>query len=205
MINIAANHMQSYSNRATDNAVSQLENLFQCPAANCGSAQIHESGESSPIVTCAKCRRRFCFVHRVAWHEALTCADYDRFLANPRGFRSQLGLDNERVEHELKELQRRRRVQEDADRRVAQGMLEAEQRQEAERRAEAERKERDERERAERARAERERMAAEEQRRRMQMEVERKRREEQANLATISRTTKMCPQCKWPIEKNLGW
>jgi hypothetical protein len=197
--------MLSYEKRATDNAVSQIPNLFQCPTANCESAQIHESGDASPIVTCAKCNGRFCFTHRVAWHEDLTCAEYDAFLADPRGFRSRREIENERAERENREHRRLRRTQEEADSRVARGLLEEEQRGEERRRAEVRRREREERERAERERRREERRVMEERRRRMQIEAERKRREEQANLDTISRTTKNCPRCKWPIEKNHGW
>jgi hypothetical protein len=172
---------------------------------NCGSAQIHESGNTSPIVTCVDCGNRFCFRHRVAWHETLTCDEYDHFLADPREFRSQFELENERVERERAEEARRRRAQEEEDRRLAQSLLEADQQEEVQRRAEQEQREREKRERLERARLEEERQRKEEARRRMRLEAERKRREEQANIDTISRTTKNCPMCKWPIEKNLGW
>jgi hypothetical protein len=156
-------------------------------------------------VTCVKCRRRFCFRHRVEWHETITCAEYDRFQANPQGFRSQFELENERAERERAAEAKRRREQEDSDQRLAQSLLAEDQREAARRQAERERQVRVQRERQEQALREAERQEAEEARRRMLQEAERKRTQELANLQTISRTTKNCPSCKWPIEKNQGW
>jgi IBR domain, a half RING-finger domain len=194
-----------YSSRATDNAVDQIPNFFRCPNPRCTSGQIHDSGESSPIVTCVGCRNRSCFRHRVAWHENLTCADYDRFLLDPDNFRSQLDIDNERIERELAEEAKRRREQEESDMRYVQSLLDTEEREAARARAVQERQARERREREERAILEARRRQADEQRRRMREEAERKRREEQANLNTIARTTKNCPSCGWAIEKNSGW
>ncbi|KAK4206386.1 hypothetical protein QBC37DRAFT_300910, partial [Rhypophila decipiens] len=49
----------------------------------CGTGQIHETGAAQPIVTCLQCRGKSCFVHRTAWHENLTCAEYDALQKDP--------------------------------------------------------------------------------------------------------------------------
>ena len=67
-----------YCERATLNAVEQDPRFVWCPANGCGEGQIHRYGAEEPIVTCFRCRLRFCFEHRVPWHEGLTCHEYEQ-------------------------------------------------------------------------------------------------------------------------------
>lgn len=161
--------------------MSQAENFVWC-TSGCGSGQIHESGNEQPIVACLHCNHRSCFHHNVAWHENLSCGEYDQLLADPENFRSRIEIENE----EWTEAQR---VQLEADRAMAQNLV-------AEEKAEIERRE-------ERARQEREqaRKAAE----LVRKIAARRKREEQQSQAMVSQTTKPCPGCGWAIEKNDGW
>lgn len=91
------------------------------------------------------------------------------------------------MEHE--QMDAAKRIQEDADRAMAQGLM-AEQQAEIH---EQEARERAERERALRATALARKVAA------------RRKEEEDQSKVTVSRTTKPCPGCGWAIEKNAGW
>lgn len=161
--------------------MSEAENFVWC-TSGCGSGQIHDSGSEQPIVTCLHCGHRSCFHHNVAWHQTLSCDEYDQLLSDPENFRSNLEIENEK----WSEAQR---AQLEADRAMAQGLLAEEQ---------AERRHQEERERKEREQA---RKAAKLAR---QIAARRKREEEQSQ-ATVSQTTKPCPGCGWAIEKNSGW
>lgn len=144
-------------------------------------------------------------MHRVAWHENLACEEYDALLQDPENFRSRFDVENEEAE----KVQEARRAQEDADRVFAQGLEAEERRVEEGRRERREREERDRREREERERRERREKEEKEERERKERErVEaalRRKREEEASQETVGRTTKPCPGCKAPIEKNAGW
>ncbi|CAF1142190.1 unnamed protein product [Adineta ricciae] len=50
----------------------------------CGSGQLAENGDQNNIITCIKCGKKSCFIHRVKWHEGVTCADYDRQIDGNR-------------------------------------------------------------------------------------------------------------------------
>ncbi|KAF4980603.1 hypothetical protein FZEAL_3416 [Fusarium zealandicum] len=169
-----------YETLALRAAMSEAEHFVWC-TSGCGSGQIHESGSEQPIVTCLHCRHRSCFHHNVAWHETLSCDEYDQLLADPDNFRSQLELENEK----WSEAQR---AQLEADRAMAHGLL-------AEERAELKRRE-------ERARQEREQ--AEKAAKLARQIASRLKKEEAQSWATVSRTTKPCPGCGWAIEKNEG-
>lgn len=195
----------SYASRATDDIVNQLPNFFRCPGAGCGSGQLHESGEQSPIVTCIACQHRYCYKHKVLWHETLSCAEYDQFVADPVNFRSKFELENERVEREHALEARRRAQQEERDREYAQSLLGEDEREEAQRRADVERRQREAHEQRERQRLAEQQRQAREARRQVELELKRKQREESLSIATIGRTTKNCPGCSRPIEKNEGW
>jgi hypothetical protein len=173
-------------------AVSEADNFVWC-TAGCGYGQVHDGGPRSPIVTCLHCGQRSCFAHRVAWHENLTCEEYDALQADPDNFRSRFELENEAAD----EAERARRAQEDADRVYAQGL---EQQLKAAEVARQEMVARQVREREEGLR-EKKRRAAEA----MRADVLRRKREDEKSAVTVARTTKPCPGCGWAIEKNHGW
>lgn len=184
---------ERYQTLSFRRAVSEADNFVWC-AAGCGYGQVHEGGLASPIVACLLCGRRSCFAHGgVAWHENLSCEEYDALRADPANFRSRFELENEAAE----EAERARREQEDADRVYAQSLAEELRLEEVARL-----------ERIAREARERETKVREEQRRAneaMRAEVLRRRREDEKTAATVARTTKPCPGCGWAIEKNRGW
>ncbi|KAL6864189.1 hypothetical protein J3F83DRAFT_742860 [Trichoderma novae-zelandiae] len=169
-----------YETLALRAAMAEAENFFWC-TSGCGSGQIHETGHEQPIVICLHCSHRSCFHHNVAWHQGLACDEYDQLLANPDNFRSRLEIDNDAWAAS-------QQAQLNADRAMAQGLLE-EERRAAEMRQQREREER-----------ERMRKAIELAR---QIAARRKIEEEMSRL-TVGRTTKPCPGCGWAIEKNDG-
>jgi len=197
---------ETFDARMLNDAITQQSNWFSCPGVGCGSGQIHDAGDRAPIVTCAVCRRKYCFRHRVAWHETMSCAEYDRFLADPVNFRSTFEAENERVEREREANERCRRELEAADFRFAQSLAEDE---EARIQAEA-RAQKEEAARVEAERKEAERKAAEQKaqaaaKAKAAEDLKRRAKEDAASEVTVKRTTKKCPGCSWPIEKNHGW
>ncbi|KAL7798176.1 hypothetical protein V8C37DRAFT_368983 [Trichoderma ceciliae] len=169
-----------YETLALRAAMGEAENFFWC-TSGCGSGQIHDTGHDQPIVTCLHCAHRSCFHHNVAWHQGLTCEEYDQLLADPDNFRSKLEIDNEAWAAS-------QQAQLDADRAMAHGLLEEERRA----REMRERREREERESTRRAIELARQIAA------------RRKAEEEMSRETVGKTTKPCPGCGWAIEKNDG-
>ena len=180
-VHVDLTHKVRYETLALRAAMAEAENFFWC-TSGCGSGQIHETGHELPIVICLHCNHRSCFHHNVAWHQGLTCDEYDQLLADPDNFRSRLEIDNDAWAAS-------QQAQLNADRAMAQGLLE-EERRAAEMRQQ---REREERERTRRAIELARQIAA------------RRKVEEEMNRITIGRTTKPCPGCGWAIEKNDGW
>jgi flagellar biosynthesis GTPase FlhF len=177
-------------------ALSEADNFIWC-TSGCGYGQVHDGGADSPIVICLLCSHRSCFSHRIAWHENLSCEEYDALQQDPTNFRSRFELENEAAEEE----EQQRRVQEDADRVFAQSLVAEELRaEEVARHERAAREAREAREREERSREER-RLATEA----MRAEVLRKKEDEERSAKMVAKTTKPCPGCGWAIEKNRGW
>ncbi|KAM0505608.1 hypothetical protein ACHAP8_001837 [Fusarium lateritium] len=191
-----------YETIALRAAMSEADNFVWC-TSGCGSGQIHESGSAQPIVACLHCNHRSCFHHNVAWHETLSCDEYDKLLADPENFRSHLELENEK----WSEAQQAQLAQLDADRSMAQNLLSEDRAKMKRREDQVEMKRREEqaemRRREDRARQERE-QAQKAAKLARQIAARRKKEEAQSN-ATLSRTTKPCAGCGWAIEKNKGW
>lgn len=207
------NEVQLYADQATfakydarilNDFMSLRSDWFSCPS--CRSGQIHDAVDGAPIVTCGNCTRKYCFRHRIPWHETMSCDEYDRFLADPFNFRSAFELENERAEQESEAMERRRREMEAADFRFAQSLLEDEEaRAEAEARAIRDRAAREEAERLEAERKAARKRAAAAARAKAAKEAKRRANENAVSEATVRRTTKNCPACSSPIEKNDGW
>lgn len=57
--------------------MSVLENSLWCMGSQCESGQEHTGGTEQPIVVGVACGFRTCFRNNVAWHEALSCDQYN--------------------------------------------------------------------------------------------------------------------------------
>ena len=174
-------------------AVGGDENFVWCQG--CSFGQLHESGASQPIIRCLNCGFRSCFVHSIPWHERLTCEEYDQMLQDPDGFKS--ALDKEDREYNVA-----KRHQNEEDERLAKELnhrdRQAEQDRQTQRHAQERRRARQEQE-TEAARKRSEQALA-----LKREELKRKQREEKLSMAKVKSTTKQCPGCQWPIEKNEG-
>ena len=50
-------------------------NLVMCLGLNCGSGQIHT--DEDPMMVCEVCSFKTCAVHKLPWHEGLSCEEFD--------------------------------------------------------------------------------------------------------------------------------
>ena len=121
----------------------------------------------------------------------MTCVEYDSFLADPDNFTSSVDKSNAEIEAAAA-LQRME------DEKVAREVshtqrLEEQRRQRAAHRVEKERERETQKEEAKKKRILWDRE-----------ETKRKVKEEKASLKIVEKTTKRCPGCQWPIEKNEG-
>lgn len=213
-----------------DQTVRDMPNFTRCPNPDCNSGQVHEGGESHPLVTCAACRTQYCFRHGVptqpqqqsstSQHENMSCDEYDRYLADPLRFRSEHQRQQERVAVERRELEAVTRARARMDRILEQRRAavataaavaeESRRRKEVEdaardERERREREEREERARLEERRYEEERARAEAERRARAAEILRRKEEDEQSEWLIGVSTKGCPRCAKRIEKNEGW
>lgn len=86
-----------YATRLANDACSELPNFIQCTAVDCMAGQIHDGGADHPIVTCFDCGRKSCFLHRVPWHDELTCTEYDERQKDPVNFRCKRQIEDEEM------------------------------------------------------------------------------------------------------------
>lgn len=71
------NTFRKYDRMLARMALGVEENFVLCTNAACDAGQIHSEGANAPIVTCYVCHHKTCFLHQVAWHEGLSCEEYD--------------------------------------------------------------------------------------------------------------------------------
>lgn len=204
-------------------------NFVWCRGQGCNSGQLHEGGSNQPIVRCLECGIRSCFVHSVEWHERLTCAEYDEMSKNPEGFKSAMDREEEASrelkrrqlegderlaqqlddEEKLAEQQRQRHEEQLRRARVEQEAEGDRRRREEENRVAEQRRQREKREEENRqAKASRDaedaRRKQEQERQKTIQDIKRRQKEDQLSMAKVQSTTKQCPGCQWPIEKNDG-
>ncbi|UJR14349.1 hypothetical protein I4U23_001345 [Adineta vaga] len=75
--------LQRYERFYLEHQLEQMPEFIWCTHA-CGSGQLAEQGDQNNIIRCVKCRKKSCFIHRVHWHEGLTCAKYDEQIDSGR-------------------------------------------------------------------------------------------------------------------------
>ncbi|KAM7203977.1 hypothetical protein V8F33_001948 [Rhypophila sp. PSN 637] len=184
-----------YQYLSARSAISASPNFIDC-TAGCEYGQVHDGGNAQPIVTCLLCQARSCFYHKSAWHENLSCEEFDEMQRDPINFRSRF----ERENLEAEENARKKREQEAADWRFAQSLMDEETREIERERLKKEEEERLKKEKEERRRA----MEREEKLRKEREKMAKRKAEEEASVKTIGVTTKPCPKCEAPIEKRSG-
>ena len=65
--------------RAKSRSPDRKGEFIWCAHEGCESGQFHISREAdSSVVTCILCKQQTCSVHRMKWHQGLTCAEYDQ-------------------------------------------------------------------------------------------------------------------------------
>lgn len=193
-----------------DHTVKDIPNFIRCPNPNCDSGQVHEGGDSQPLVVCADCNTEFCFRHRIplqprtppSQHDNMTCDEYDQYLANPLHFRSHHQRQQERAAIERRELDVVQRARERMEKILQQRRAVDKKRMDE---AAKEGRERRERARLEERRYEKEREMEEQERRARAGEIQRRKVEDEQSERLIKVSTKACPKCAKRIEKNEGW
>lgn len=162
---------------------------------NCDFGQLHDGGTSQPIIRCLNCGSRSCFRHSVPWHDRLTCEEYEEMLKDPDGFQSAIDKDDDAAAMV-------KRLQEQEDEMFARSLDQRDKRAEQDRQKQ---RHEEERRRARAAQqAESERKKVEQERARQREELKRRAREDKLSVEKVHATTKPCPGCRWPIEKNEG-
>ncbi|KAL4886654.1 hypothetical protein BJY04DRAFT_76106 [Aspergillus karnatakaensis] len=209
-------------------ALTSDKNFIWC--LDCDFGQLHESGTFQPQVRCLNCSAISCFKHAIKWHDGFTCDEYDTVLWDPDSYKATKALSaaggsagaglevlskkamsklmrkeqtrqtklHERQKKEAREKQvlEAKRVQEEKEledaARLAQQLKEEEE-----------------------AAAAAQQGASEDDEEINQADVQddfkekiellkRRMREAQLSMQKVEETTKRCPGCEWPIEKNEG-
>ncbi|PKY01951.1 hypothetical protein P168DRAFT_38586 [Aspergillus campestris IBT 28561] len=75
---------QEYSRLRTWQILEEDAEFVTCIRRDCGYGQFHAGGLEDPIVVCGSCGTRTCYIHRgTAWHEGLSCAEYEELGKSP--------------------------------------------------------------------------------------------------------------------------
>jgi hypothetical protein len=66
--------LEKYDQFIFQRQLEKMEEFIWC-AHGCGMGQLNDGGHENNIVTCAKCHKKTCFIHKTKWHEGLTCSE----------------------------------------------------------------------------------------------------------------------------------
>jgi hypothetical protein len=66
--------LEKYDRFILQRQLEKMEEFIWC-AHGCGMGQLNDGGHENNIVTCAKCYKKTCFIHKTKWHEGLTCSE----------------------------------------------------------------------------------------------------------------------------------
>ncbi|CEL05660.1 hypothetical protein ASPCAL06777 [Aspergillus calidoustus] len=185
---------ERYDKLSFRHAVSADKNFIWC--LECDFGQLHEPGATQPQVRCLKCSAVSCFKHAIKWHDEFTCDEYDAVLWDPDSYKeikaknAAKGKDaNPKPEAMSKgSMKRAKRAEQFRQQQLHQAQKKAA-------------KERQEKE-AKEAKQKKENIKDDF---KEKLEQLKKRKEElEKSEKVVEKTTKRCPGCRWPIEKNDG-
>lgn len=86
--------VQRYQKYMVSDTLKNEPRYRKCLRSTCQMGQIHEAGEAEPLMTCAECGFRMCYMHSRPWHEGLTCSQYDD-IENRHQRENQHRMENE--------------------------------------------------------------------------------------------------------------
>jgi len=69
--------VERYDRYILHRQLEQMNEFVWCSNSLCNVGQLNEGNGFNNIVTCFNCHQKTCFMHRVKWHEGLTCEQYD--------------------------------------------------------------------------------------------------------------------------------
>ncbi|KAL4946806.1 hypothetical protein BDV06DRAFT_635 [Aspergillus oleicola] len=214
-----------YDKLSFRHALTTDKNFIWC--LDCDFGQLHESGAGQPLVRCLNCAAESCFKHAIKWHDGFTCDEYDAVLWDPDSYRSikakNDGNNAERPESlsktkmakaKKKERSRQETLHESLKKAARKKQEEEAARVQEEKRAQA-KADAEAAAAAEAARAVQEGENVEEESETSQEDVKddfkekidmlkKRMREVELSMKMVEKTTKRCPGCQWPIEKNEG-
>jgi hypothetical protein len=72
---------ERYERYVLHREMEKMDEFVWCSNPQCNAGQLNEGGASNRIVTCYNCRQKSCFIHKVRWHEGLTCDEYSQSIA----------------------------------------------------------------------------------------------------------------------------
>ncbi|KAL4999178.1 hypothetical protein BDV10DRAFT_58729 [Aspergillus recurvatus] len=202
-----------YDRLSFRHALNADKNFIWC--LECDFGQLHELGAEQPLVQCFNCSAQSCFKHAIKWHDGFTCDEYDAVLWDPDSYKAirekNGGSPRPNVEYLSKKSMQRAKKKEQA----RQSKLHEAQKKAARRRQEEAARVREEKKALERAQTEAAQTQETEDEDTIEEEVKddfkekiemlkRRMREVELSMKKVEETTKRCPGCQWPIEKNDG-
>ncbi|KAL3433680.1 hypothetical protein BDV09DRAFT_196483 [Aspergillus tetrazonus] len=202
-----------YDRLSLRHALNADKNFIWC--LECDFGQLHKPGAEQPLVICYNCSAQSCFKHAIKWHDGFSCDEYDAVLWDPDSYRAMKekngGSTRPNVEYLSKKNMKRAKFKEQ---RRQYKMHEA-QKTAARKRQEEEAARVREKRALEQAQAEAAQGQEEENDEPIEEEVKddfkekiemlkRRMREVELSMKKVEETTKRCPGCQWPIEKNDG-
>ncbi|KAL4786297.1 hypothetical protein BJX76DRAFT_321493 [Aspergillus varians] len=192
------------------NALNADKNFIWC--LECDFGQLHEPGAEQPRVCCLNCNAESCFKHAIKWHDGFTCEEYDAVLWDPDSYnairaQNASGATESKFQRMSKRnMSRAKKKEQERQEKLHEGQKKAarkRQEEEATRMREAARlqqeKENEEKENEE-ARQE---YIKDDFKDKIEM-LKKRMREVELSVQRVEETTKRCPGCQWPIEKNDG-
>ncbi|KAL4777135.1 hypothetical protein BDW60DRAFT_55720 [Aspergillus nidulans var. acristatus] len=202
-----------YDRLSLRHALNADKNFVWC--LECDFGQLHRRGTEQPLVICFNCSAQSCFKHAIRWHDGFGCDEYDAVLWDPDSYRAikenNSGGTRPNAEYlSKKNMQRAKKKEQKRQYKMHEAQKTA-----ARKRQEEEAARVRERKALEQAQAQAAQGQEEEDEEPIEEEVKddfkekiemlkRRMREVELSMKKVEETTKRCPGCQWPIEKNDG-